>query len=49
VDEIYDHGQIIFQATCPVLPDDTPVLLAKKIHQLEHIHFSRVIEELLSK
>ena len=49
VDEIYDHGQIIFQASCPVLPDDTPAILAKKIHQLEHLHFSRVIEELLSK
>ena len=49
VDEIYDHGQIIFQATCPVLPDDTPSMLAEKIHELEHMHFSRVIEELLSK
>ena len=49
VDEIYDHGQIIFQASCPVLPGDTPALLAERIHQLEHMHFSGVIEELLSK
>ncbi|MCW3117271.1 MAG: formyltetrahydrofolate-dependent phosphoribosylglycinamide formyltransferase [Chitinophagaceae bacterium] len=49
VDEIYDHGQIIYQARCPVLPDDTPGLLAQKIHELEHEHFSRVIEELLIK
>jgi formyltetrahydrofolate-dependent phosphoribosylglycinamide formyltransferase len=49
VDEIYDHGEIIFQATCPVTPDDTPGLLAQKIHRLEHEHFPRVIEGLLTK
>jgi formyltetrahydrofolate-dependent phosphoribosylglycinamide formyltransferase len=49
VDEIYDHGQIIFQASCPVLPGDTPITLAGKIHRLEHEHFPPVIEQMLVK
>ncbi|MBI3137168.1 MAG: phosphoribosylglycinamide formyltransferase [Sphingobacteriales bacterium] len=48
VDELYDHGNIIFQARCPVLPEDTPETLAKRIHQLEHTHYPRVIGELVS-
>jgi formyltetrahydrofolate-dependent phosphoribosylglycinamide formyltransferase len=43
VDEIYDHGNIIFQATCPVDESDTPDTLAQKIHQLEHRHYPEVI------
>ncbi len=45
VDEHYDNGDVIFQATCPVSAEDTPDSLAQKIHQLEHEHFARVIEE----
>ena len=45
VDEQYDNGDIIFQATCPVGQNDTAASLAKKIHKLEHEHFSRVIEK----
>ncbi len=45
VDELYDHGKHIFQAICPVLPGDTPETLAKRIHELEHNNFPRVIEE----
>jgi phosphoribosylglycinamide formyltransferase-1 len=47
VDEHYDNGDIIFQATCPVDPDDTPEKLAQRIHILEHQHFPLVIESLL--
>ncbi|WP_290798768.1 phosphoribosylglycinamide formyltransferase [Flavihumibacter sp. UBA7668] len=47
VDEQYDHGGTIFQATCPVLPNDTPDSLAERIHGLEHQHYPRVIEETL--
>jgi len=47
VDEHYDHGDIIFQATCPVFKDDTAETLASRIHQLEHHHYPRIIEELL--
>lgn len=47
VDELYDHGQLIFQARCPVEPGDSPQSLAEKIHHLEHHHYPRVIEELI--
>lgn len=47
VDELYDHGKIIFQATCPVLENDTAESLAQRIHALEHEHYARIIEGLL--
>lgn len=47
VDEWYDHGSIIFQARCPVGKEDTPETLAQRVHELEHRHYSRVIEQLL--
>lgn len=45
VDEQYDHGDRVFQATCTVLPNDTADALASRIHALEHAHYPRVIEE----
>jgi phosphoribosylglycinamide formyltransferase-1 len=47
VDELYDHGQIIFQATCPVYKEDTADTLAQRIHALEHLHFPAVIADLM--
>lgn len=47
VDELYDHGKIIFQAKCPVMENDTADLLAQRIHTLEHEHYARIIEGLL--
>ncbi|MGB8191129.1 MAG: phosphoribosylglycinamide formyltransferase [Chitinophagaceae bacterium] len=49
VDEEYDHGDAIFQAKVQVHESDTPATLAKKIQQLEHEHFPKVIEELIEK
>lgn len=49
VDELYDHGEIIFQATCTVDAQDTAASLAQKIHTLEHIHYPKVIAELIQK
>lgn len=49
VNQDYDKGDIIFQATCPILPGDTPETLAERIHVLEHQHYPRVIEEILLK
>ena len=49
VDEQYDHGPVIFQDRCPVLPADTPETLAAKIHALEHRHFPGVIESYIEK
>jgi phosphoribosylglycinamide formyltransferase-1 len=48
VNKEYDKGNIIFQAKCNVLPDDTADDVAKKVHELEYMHFPKVIEKLLS-
>ena len=47
VNENYDQGSIIFQATVAVDPNDTPDDVAAKIHELEQLHFPRVIAETL--
>ncbi len=47
VDEIYDHGNIIFQATCAVEENETAGSLAQKIHLLEHQHYPAVIASLV--
>lgn len=47
VDEIYDHGQVIFQAKCPLLQHETAESLAQRIHKLEHEHYPRIIERLI--
>lgn len=47
VDEIYDHGQVIFQAKCPILQHETAESLAQRIHKLEHEHYPRIIERLI--
>lgn len=49
VDEIYDHGMVVFQAKCQVVSSDTPETLATKIHALEYKHYPRVIEQLLTR
>jgi phosphoribosylglycinamide formyltransferase 1 len=36
VDEAYDHGATLAQARVPVLPGDTPELLAQRVLELEH-------------
>jgi phosphoribosylglycinamide formyltransferase-1 len=43
VDEVYDNGQIILQATCPVTEEDTPKILAIKVQLLEHRHFPAAV------
>jgi phosphoribosylglycinamide formyltransferase-1 len=45
VDEHYDNGDIIFQTACPILEGDTPESIANRIHQLEHLHYPKVVEE----
>jgi phosphoribosylglycinamide formyltransferase-1 len=47
VNENFDEGKHIFQASCPVLPKDTPETLAARIHQLEHAHFAPIIETVI--
>ena len=47
INENYDEGDIIFQATCEVLPADTAEEVATKVHALEYAHYPHVIEEVL--
>jgi formyltetrahydrofolate-dependent phosphoribosylglycinamide formyltransferase len=47
VNENFDEGKHIFQASCAVSREDTPETVAAKIHQLEHLHFPRVVEEVV--
>ncbi|MCX7551221.1 phosphoribosylglycinamide formyltransferase [Xanthomarina sp. F2636L] len=47
VNENYDEGAIVFQATCKVLPSDSAEDVAAKIHELEMNHFPKVVEEIL--
>lgn len=47
VNEHYDEGGIIFQASCEVAETDTPEDVAHKVQILEHQHFPRVIEDLI--
>ena len=49
VDELYDHGKIIFQAKCAVSDMDTAETLAAKIHELEHRHYPQVLIDVLQK
>ncbi|WP_031526647.1 phosphoribosylglycinamide formyltransferase [Dyadobacter crusticola] len=49
VNENYDEGDIIFQATCDVAPTDTAEDVAAKVHVLEYEHYPRVIDELLAR
>lgn len=43
-DNIYDHGPIILQRTCPVMPDDTPELLSRRVFQEEMQAYPQAIQ-----
>ncbi len=45
VDEVYDHGQIIFQEKCAVEKNDTAEDLAKKILGLEHKFYTEILAD----
>lgn len=49
VNEVYDSGNIILQARCPVAPGDTADTLAARVHKLEHYYYPRTIEYLLEQ
>lgn len=44
VNERYDEGRIITQASCPVNPQDTPEHIAEKVHALEYEHYPATID-----
>lgn len=49
VNEHYDEGNIIFQASCPIDPADSAETIAHKVLELEHRHYPTVLEALLRK
>jgi phosphoribosylglycinamide formyltransferase-1 len=49
LNEHFDEGEVIFQSTCPIDINETPHSLAQKIHQLEHAHYPRVIEQFIQE
>jgi phosphoribosylglycinamide formyltransferase 1 len=49
VNDHYDEGGILFQASCAIEPNETPESLAGKIHVLEHRHFAPIIEQHILK
>jgi len=47
VNEHFDDGLHIFQASCQVDAEDTPQIIARKVQALEHGYFAMVIEQVL--
>lgn len=45
VNENVDSGKILFQTSCPVLPNDTPEELASRVHALEYEYFPKVVKQ----
>lgn len=45
VNEHYDEGKVLFQASCEVHATDTPEIIARNVQQLEHLHYPKVIEQ----
>ena len=46
VNEHYDEGDILFQATCPVGTDDSPEDIAARVHELEYQYYPVIIESM---
>ena len=44
VNERYDEGKILFQDKCDISDEDTPLDIARKVLQLEHASYPKVIE-----
>ncbi len=49
VNEVYDDGKILLQATCAIAPNANAATLAAHIHQLEHQHYWLVIHTVLAQ
>ena len=49
VNEEYDKGRIVLQRKVPVLPEDTPELLAERVLECEHALYPDALEKLLAE
>ena len=45
----YDTGDLIFQIKCKLLPEDSPEIIAEKVHRLEYEFFPKTLRSLLLK
>lgn len=45
VDEVFDHGKVVFQKSCKLDPADDPKAIAKKVLALEHEWYPLIIEQ----
>ncbi len=48
VNEHYDEGRTLFQASCPVLPTDSAKDIGQNVLALEHHHFPLVVDTFLA-
>lgn len=48
VDEVYDHGRILLQKTCPVLPTDDAPTLAARVFALECEAYPEALQHLIA-
>ena len=46
VDEIYDHGLVLAQKKVPVLPEDSPETLARRVLEVEHTLYPEVLRSI---
>lgn len=49
VNEEYDKGRILLQRRVPVVPGDTPELLAARVLECEHLLYPEALEKLLAE
>lgn len=49
INDQYDEGEIIAQSLVPVLPDDTPEVLAQRVLKVEHQFYAQVLNDLARK
>ncbi len=49
VSDVCDGGEIIFQTSVSVAPEDTPDDIAEKIHGLEKIHYPAIISKVIKE
>jgi phosphoribosylglycinamide formyltransferase-1 len=47
VNEKYDEGKILFQASCPVWENDSESDIAARVLKLEHLHYPLVAEQFI--
>jgi phosphoribosylglycinamide formyltransferase-1 len=49
VNDKYDEGAIIYQAKCKIETNDTPEIIAEKIHLLEYEFYPYIIEKIINE